>query len=199
MDLKNTPRGDKQVVAPQNREGLWGLHRVRKIKPPTSGLSISEVHAGIKPVHPEVVGEADRQIRSADFPVCCIAGFPTRVAFDEVARPVFVRSADLEIGDTAGCQELDRRSRAIPKKVPLVDAAGKTTANVKEAWAPRWASLLQILRNLMLVNGPNLLAEFLDIGQLRVLGKNQPAAAFLLRHVQIKSLLQCVKNHERSD
>jgi len=27
---------------------------------------------------------------------------PTRGAFDEVARPVFVRSADLEIGDTAG-------------------------------------------------------------------------------------------------
>jgi hypothetical protein len=37
-------------------------------------------------------------LRSADFQVCCIAGFQTCGAFD------VARAADLEIGDTAGLE-----------------------------------------------------------------------------------------------
>ena len=44
-----------------------------------------------------------RRRRSADFQVCCIAGFQTRYAF---ARP-----ADLEIGDTAGLETCATSSR----------------------------------------------------------------------------------------
>jgi hypothetical protein len=36
--------------------------------------------------------------RSADFQVCCVVGFQTRVPFD------LARGADLEIGDTAGLE-----------------------------------------------------------------------------------------------
>jgi len=42
--------------------------------------------------------------RSADFQVCCIAGFPTRVPCEQVTRITWVRSADWEIGDTAGLE-----------------------------------------------------------------------------------------------
>src|ERR1039458_4718324 len=39
--------------------------------------------------------------RSADFQVCCIAGFQTRAPSANPTRSTFQRPADLEIGDTA--------------------------------------------------------------------------------------------------
>jgi len=42
--------------------------------------------------------QSEAKQRSADFQVCCIAGFQTRWSHD------FARAADLEIGDTAGLE-----------------------------------------------------------------------------------------------
>jgi hypothetical protein len=53
-------------------------------------------------------GSSTRCYRSADFPVCCIAGFQT-------CRPFESRDpADLEVGDTAGLETCatDRRNRS---------------------------------------------------------------------------------------
>ena len=46
-------------------------------------------------------GRPARLHRSADFPVCCIAGFLTCGALQYPARSKFSEPADLEIGDTA--------------------------------------------------------------------------------------------------
>jgi len=45
-----------------------------------------------------------RQPCGADFQVCCIAGFQTRVPSASPMGSIFSRPADLEIGDTAGLE-----------------------------------------------------------------------------------------------
>src|SRR6266508_1611045 len=53
---------------------------------------------GFKLLSQSVISKSNHTARSADFQVCCVAGFQTR------RPPDLARAADLEIGDTAGLE-----------------------------------------------------------------------------------------------
>jgi len=61
--------------------------------------------------------------RSADFKVCRIAGFQTRVPSADPTRSILRRSADLEIGDTAGLET---------RATPVLPALAKTSVKCLE-------------------------------------------------------------------
>ena len=76
----------------------------------------------------EAVGfepEFRSRVRSADFQVCCIAGFQTRRRWTFLCARAVARPADLEVGDTAGWETCATGGQRANFGIPgLIRAAG---------------------------------------------------------------------------
>jgi hypothetical protein len=61
---------------------------------------------------------------AADFPVCCLAGFPTRRRHVQRTRPAHGRPADWEIGDAAGLETCGTSPQAAYQVQPWPPPSG---------------------------------------------------------------------------
>jgi len=69
---------------------------------PSSTYLFIHNHARVRLLNPPPVRGTVPPDRSADFPVCCIAGFPTRVPSNNPRR------TNSEIGDPTSCETMPR-------------------------------------------------------------------------------------------